>query len=194
MRLDLEGHFVRRTPKKSISPYVVGVVQLLFVILVANNASADTTVTVSAEPRDGYKHVIFTFVQNDLPSMEGCFYNFMASGSRYNLEREHISAKSIATFVKPLSVIRIVAGPLRKLAQTFGPKKKMSKTGTVFFRTLITCYNGDIFAGDILSLSFETSPRGKILSINRLIKEMKFHMAYYDGYVSRPRSASETQR
>lgn len=144
-------------------------------------AVAQRSVQVSTEIKDSFKHIVFVFRQSDLPAMEGCFYNLMASGSRFNLERKNISAKSIATFFKPLSEVKIIAGSLRRLSDRYGNSKTARKSGRVYFRTLLTCYNGEITRAEIFHIDFETSKNGKIVSINRLIKEMKFHMAYYEG-------------
>jgi|688.fasta_scaffold80911_4 hypothetical protein len=57
------------------------------------------------------------------------------------------------------------------------PKRK----GRVFFRTLLTCYHGQITRAETFFIDFETSRKGQLASINRLIKEMKFNMSYYDG-------------
>ena len=172
---------MRYSHSKKIGASFLALSYLAITLIFPVSAVAQRSVAVSTEVKESFKYVLFTFQQPDLASMEGCFYNLMASGSRFNLERKNISAKSIATFFKPLSEIKIIAGPLRRLSDRYGNSRTLRKKGRVYFRTLLTCYNGELTRAPIFFIDFETSRSGKISSINRLIKEMKFNMAYYDG-------------
>ena len=113
--------------------------------------------------------------------MEGCFYNFMAATSARKLNKRRISATSIATFFRPEPVIQIIAGPLDTLSQNALGLSSRGKTAKVYFRTLITCYNGEITRAETFSMRFRATPRGELSSLKKLIRQMKFHMAYYEG-------------
>lgn len=165
-----------KVPYISLYSYVL----VVFSLFLPSYSVAQRSVNVSTEIRDNFAYVLFTFEQRDLSSMEGCFYNLMASASRFNLERKNISAKSIATFFKPLSEIKIIAGPLRKLSPYYGSNRKPRSRGRIYFRTLLTCYNGEITRAETFFIDFKTAKNGQLLSLNRLIKEMKFNMSYYD--------------
>ncbi len=151
-----------------------------FALLAATSAVAQPHVTVTAEARDNFRAVIFTFIQDDLPSMEGCHYHLFGADKAKDLETLPGGGLSLATFYRALPEVQIIAGPLPHLSRLQGIKSpKVRSSAKLYFRTLLSCPDAVDGLGEIFSLTFPTFTQGKLQSVNRLAKKMKFHMRYY---------------
>ena len=144
-------------------------------------ASAAPNVTVSAEAVNDFHSVIFTFIQNDLPSMEGCHYNLFAAPKKSDLRKVPGNGKSIATFYKPLPFIQIIASPLPHVARLFGKSSpQIKKSVKVYFRVLLSCPAATNGMSELFSVSLKTFSNGKLTTVHEITKRMKHHMAYYN--------------
>ena len=156
----------------------VGLVSLL--VIAPFQAYAAPTVELSAESRDRFSAVLFTFFQPDLASMEECHYNLFAADEAKDLNTLPGKGLSIATFENKNSLIQIIAGPLPRLAKKLGiHNSKEQRSAKVFFRALLSCPAAQNGMGELISITVNTSSRGTLLSVNRLIKKMKYNMQYY---------------
>jgi hypothetical protein len=154
---------------------------LVLSAMVPIDIQAQPTVTVEAHQINNFHYVLFTFTQNDLPSMEGCHYNLLSADKRKALlslpGRRLIS---VATFYKPLSVVQIIAGPLKHVSRLIGPNHRdFERTVKVYFRTLLSCPQATNGMGNIFSVTFKTFVDGTLGSIKELRNAMKYHMKYY---------------
>lgn len=160
--------------KKSILAFI------LPLIATAHPAQALPTLTISAEATNNYRSVIFDFIQNDLPSMEGCHYNLFAAGKRSELQTVP-NGKSIATFYKPLPLVQIISSPIKHVARRFGKKNPQNKRSVkVYFRVLLSCPEATNGMSNLISISFKTFTDGKLKTVHEITKQMKHHMAYYN--------------
>lgn len=154
---------------------------ILLLIATANLAQALPTLTISAEATDNYRSVIFNFIQNDLPSMEGCHYNLFAAPKRSDLKTVPGNGKSIATFYKPLPLVQIIASPIKHVARRFGKRNPQNKRSVkVYFRVLLSCPEAINGMSNLISVSFKTFTDGKLKTVHEITKQMKHHMAYYN--------------
>lgn len=147
----------------------------VLVLCYAQNLSAQPHVSVTAEARDKYRAVLFTFVQDDVPSMNGCHYNLFAADRRAKLQSLPGQGLSIATFFRAEPTVQIIASPLRRLARSV-----FAKSPKIFFRVLLSCPEGVDGLGEILALRMRSYADGKLHSVSKLAKSMKYHMQYYD--------------
>lgn len=148
---------------------------IVYILLFANNAAAQPRVTLFAEARNKYHSVLFTFSQDDLPAMEGCHYNLFAADKRSKLRELPGQGLSIATFYRALPSIQIIASPLPHVRS-----ESVSGNPKVFFRVLLSCPQATNGLGDIVSLRIKVYPQGKLRSVSKLTKSMKYHMRYYE--------------
>jgi len=164
---------------RGASFFIFGVTLPLFFGL--TTASAQPSVALSAEARDSFTSILFTFVQDDIASMDGCHYNLFAADEPQDLKTLPGKGLSIATFYRPWPTIQIIAGPLPRLAPRYGHKpSRTRRSAKVYFRTLLSCPQGISGMGETISVTLDTFPRGRLTSINRLRSVMKYHMRYYN--------------
>lgn len=150
-------------------------------LIAANSAEAQPTVILSAEASSNYRSVIFTFTQDDIPSMTGCHYNLFAADRPGNLRSFPGKAISIATFFKPLPVIQIIASPLPHIVPIVDRRSsRVLRRPKVYFRVLLSCPAAVNGLGEIISIPFHTYRHGKSMTIRALTKQMKFNMRYYN--------------
>lgn len=146
---------------------------------VAGQAVAPPTVTLSAEATNNYRAVLFTFTQNDLASIQGCHYNLFAAPKASDLATLPGKGLSIATFFRNEASIQVIASPLQHLVRADnGPLAR--RAVKIYFRTLLSCPETTNGFGETISVSIKTFPKGKVSSVKRLMKQMKFHMQYYE--------------
>jgi len=146
-----------------------------------SKANAQPNVNLTVEQQNNYRHVLFTFTQDDLPSMAGCHYNLLAAAKAKHLETLPGKGLSIATFFREQAVVQIIAGPLPRLAQNFGVSSPRFRTHVkLYFRVLLSCPEGTDGYGELVSLRIATSPNGTFNSINALRRRMKYRMQYYE--------------
>ena len=153
---------------------------LVLLALSATRLQAQPTVTLQAEAQDHDRYVLFTFVQDDLPSMQACHYNLFAANQASDLESLPGKGLSIATFFKDLPLVQIIAGPLPRLARKLGKRRLPAPHSVkVYFRTLLSCPQAEDGLGETISVSVNTSERGTLNSIKQFTRSMKHNMRYY---------------
>lgn len=159
---------------------IIPLLLLLFIIVSPRFAHAIPSLTLSAQATNNFHSVIFDFIQNDLPSMEGCHYNLFAAGKKSDLKTVP-NGKSIATFYKPLPLVQIIASPIKHVARSFGKKDPQIKRSVkVYFRVLLSCPEATNGMSNLISVSLKTFPDGKLKTVHEITKQMKHHMAYYN--------------
>ncbi len=113
--------------------------------------------------------------------MNGCHYNLFAADKPGDLTTLPGKGISIATFFKEASFVQIIANPLPHLAQVLGKSDpKIKKRVKVYFRTLLSCPSAENGLGELISVTMKTFPGGKLTSVDRLTKKMKYNMQYYE--------------
>ncbi len=153
----------------------------MMVLTLPFSARAAPQVTLTAEPMNDYRSVVFTFVQNDLASMEGCHYNLFAADAAKDLRTLPGKGLSIATFFKASNFIQIIAGPLPHLARNFGlDKPRIRRSVRVYFRTLLSCPLATNGYGQTIYVNMHTYKGGRFRTVKHLRLSMKYHMRYYE--------------
>jgi hypothetical protein len=151
----------------------------LLAVFTAGTCHAQPTVDLTAEVRNRERSVLFTFTQPDLASMEGCHYNLFAADEAEDLDTLPGKGLSIATFYRPFSVIGIVAGPLPRLSSAIrGSSRNTRSSARLYFRTLLSCSTPNSAMGELIWVEIKTARHGRVASVNRLIKKMKYSMRY----------------
>ena len=141
---------------------------------------AQPTVTLEVQAINSYRSVLFTFIQDDLPAMEGCHYNLFAADAPRYIQKLPGRSTSIATFYRALPEVQIIAGPLSRLARKLkGRHSKVQNSYRLYFRVLLSCPEATDGMGDIISVKVKTSGHGKLTSLKALRNQMKYHMQYY---------------
>ena len=164
--------------KLTLAPQII-TIYLICAIFGAGQVFAQPTVTVTAEPINDFHSVLFTFVQDDLASMDGCHYNFFAADKASDLKSVPGRGRSIATFFKPLNTIQIIAGPLPHITRSLEKGHARSQAYVkVYFKTLLSCPLAVNGQGDLIYFAMKTYKIGKLTSNNKLTKSMKNHMRY----------------
>ena len=152
---------------------------LVFVGLSAGSSLAQPTGSLQVQAQAQDRAIVFTLVQNDLPSMEGCHYNLFAAERRRHLAELPGKGLSIATFYRALALVQIIASPLERLAPVKEHRGSRGDNRSIFFRTLLSCPGGTNGTGEIIKLQLATHAHGRIRRIPRLLRAMKNHMQYY---------------
>ena len=150
--------------------------------LLSTSAAAQPTVTLQVESLDNGQRVLFTFLQSDLASVDGCHYNLFAAATRRALATLPGKGLSIATFFRAETSVQIVAGPLGRLQRhsTTG-SSTAALSRTLYFRALVSCPGATNGEGEIVTLAVPTTRNGRVTTVRKLLREMKFHMQYYEG-------------
>ena len=153
-------------------------IRLLLVIAISISfnsvANCDPTVEVLPIPKDDGKEILFSITQPVISEMEGCHYNLFAADKASDLESLPGKGLSIATFYRASEQFYIIAVELKRLSRS-----KLGPQATVYFRMLMSCPERPAsYLADTTSLTIETSPRGRVYSVDRLIKRMKYHMRW----------------
>ena len=142
-------------------------------------AAAQPTVTIQAQPIANASSVIVTFLQADPDSMQGCHYNLFAAKKAQDLKDIPGKGLSIATFKRDLPSVQIIAGPLRSLKR--GDMGLLQHNSVeIYLRTLISCPDAVSSLSDIISFTVPTSKHGRLSTIKGLLRDMKYHMQYYN--------------
>ena len=152
------------------------VLLVAFFSLIASS-SAQPTVTLSVQALEGGRQILFTLLQPDLASMEGCHYNLFAAASRPALATLPGRGLSIATFYRAAAEVQLVAAPLGRLQRA---SRRSRTTRALHFRTLLSCPTATNGLGDIVTLAIPTTRNGRYASVGRLLRAMKNHMQYAD--------------
>lgn len=162
------------------------VLSILFCSNFGSAAYAQPTVTLTTEMRGESEAVLFTFTQNNIPSMDGCHYNLLAADEAKDLETLPGRGRSIATFYRAFSPIQILSGPLPRLGSKLGKKTlQPKKHAKVYFRTLLSCPGAISGMSELTSVTMKTSPKGKLRNVDELTRKMKHAMQYYGDSVGR---------
>ena len=151
------------------------------ILFCPSRVQAQPTVTLQAQAINDYHSILFTFTQNDLPSMEGCHYNLFAADAPKYIQKLPGRSISIATFSSALPEVKIIAGPLHHLARKLrGRHSTEQNSHSIYFRVLLSCPEATNGMGDIISVKLKAFDDGRLTALKALRKEMKYHMKYYE--------------
>lgn len=142
-------------------------------------ALAAPDVTIKANPIDGGRSVIITFLQTDLPAVAACHYNLFAAKKSRDLSQLPGKGLSIATFKRDLAHVDIIASPLRTLARQQSGLLSQARI-KIYLRVLISCPQAESGLSSIISFSVPTYLHGQLTQIKGYLRDMKFHMQYYN--------------
>ncbi len=165
--------------------YDMGKLKLLTLTMMATvltesaRVSAQPTVINEALPDKHGESVIISFIQPDLSAMSGCHYSVLAAKRRIELKNLPGKGLSIASFTRNEPLVQIIAGPLRRIKrQAKGPLSK--RFVPVFVRTEIPCPGAQWGSGETIKIRIPTHKNGKLSSVKDYIRDMKYHMQYYE--------------
>ncbi len=152
---------------------------LLSILIRVGAVQAQPTVVNSATVNPEDSSVIISFTQPDLVSMEDCHYSVLASWRKHGLDNLPGKSISIASFDSELSFVQIIATPERRLRrQESGPLRR--RWVNLYIRTELPCNESEWGSGEGIKIRIPTFKNGRLNTIRGFIREMKYHMAYYN--------------
>lgn len=133
-------------------------------------------VTLRTDVLENGEELLITFSHDNVQEMvqRNCHFNLFAADKRRDLKTLPGKGLSIATFYKPEEEISIIAVQLHRLSR----KKFRRKSQNVYLRVLIPCEDESFSFSDWYTATIPTKKKGKVQTLDRLIKRMKYHMRY----------------